>query len=229
MLVCQSAPVSATNAGVCAARHDDGQGVLWSPGRRRGVGASSRICKTPSALDPVPGAPPGNKGAGQRGVVEVDRDRVVQHTVQTGWRHRPAVGAAIRVQPCPYLIDALSEAMRWHADPDAHREAAIGVAEGLAARPSSCSPAEIRQAYGRMGGLSLAKVAAADLDTAVISQLPAAQLALDDQLEAGSLQMVRLKAFLGCHDAVDVAAEDIARHAHRALVLADADAELDGP
>jgi hypothetical protein len=30
--------------------------------------------------------------------------------VQTGWRHRPAVGAAIRVQPCPYLIDALPEA-----------------------------------------------------------------------------------------------------------------------
>src|SRR5437870_9538394 len=82
-------------------------------------------------LDFVAGAPPGNKGAGQSGVVEIDRDRVVQDAVQVGRRHRPAGGAAIRVQPCPYLIDALSEAMRWHADPDAHREAAIGVAESL--------------------------------------------------------------------------------------------------
>jgi hypothetical protein len=57
--------------------------------------------------------------------------------MQTGWRHRPAVGAAIR----PHLIDALSEAMRWHADPDAHREAAIGFAD-TAGRPSSCSPAD---------------------------------------------------------------------------------------
>jgi hypothetical protein len=62
------------------------------------------------ALDLVAGAPPGNKGTSQRGIVEIDRDCVVHYTVQTGWRHRPAVGAAIRVQPCPYLIDALPEA-----------------------------------------------------------------------------------------------------------------------
>jgi hypothetical protein len=62
------------------------------------------------ALDLVAGAPPGDEGAGQRGVIEVDCDRVVQDAVQTSWRHRPAVGAAIRVQPCPYLVYTLPEA-----------------------------------------------------------------------------------------------------------------------
>src|ERR1700730_4609882 len=83
----------------------------------------------------VPSAPPRDKGAGQRGVVEIDRDRVVQDAVPTGRRHCPAVGAAIRIEPCAYLIDALSEAMRWYANPDAHREAAIGVADSLPGGP----------------------------------------------------------------------------------------------
>jgi hypothetical protein len=62
------------------------------------------------ALDLVAGAPPGDKGAGQRGVVEVERDRVVQDAVQTICRHRPTVCTAIRIEPCAYLIDALPEA-----------------------------------------------------------------------------------------------------------------------
>jgi hypothetical protein len=72
--------------------------------------------------------------------------------------------------------------------------------------------------------LAIAEVAATDLDIAIVGQLPAARLALDDKLEAGSMQMVRLRAFLGRHGAIDVAPEDIARHADHALVLADADA-----
>ena len=56
------------------------------------------------ALDPVAGALLGDKGARKRGVVEIDRDRVVQDAVPTGRRHRLAVGAAIRVEPCPYLV-----------------------------------------------------------------------------------------------------------------------------
>ena len=55
---------------------------------------------TVGARDPVPGTPSDNKGAGQRGIVEIDRDCVVHHTVQTGWRHPPAVGTVIRVKPC---------------------------------------------------------------------------------------------------------------------------------
>ena len=44
-----------------------------------------------------------------------------------------------------------------------------------------------------VGGLALA---AADLDVAAAPQLPAAQLALCDQLKPSPLQMIRLKAFL---------------------------------
>jgi hypothetical protein len=62
------------------------------------------------ALDPVAGALLGDKGARKRGVVEIDRDRVVQDAVPTGRRHRLAVGAAIRVEPCPYLVYTLPEA-----------------------------------------------------------------------------------------------------------------------
>ncbi len=56
------------------------------------------------ALDPVPGTPSDGKGSGQSGIVEMDRDCVVHHTVQTA---RPAVSTAIRVEPRAYLIDAL--------------------------------------------------------------------------------------------------------------------------
>jgi hypothetical protein len=60
---------------------------------------------------------------------------VVQDAVQTICRHRPTVGTAIRIEPCPYLIDALSEAMRWYANPDAHWEPVIGVADSLPGSP----------------------------------------------------------------------------------------------
>jgi hypothetical protein len=181
-------------------------------------------------LDLVAGAPPGDKGAGQRRVIEIDRDRVVQDAVQTICRHRPAIRTAVRIEPCTYLIDARSEAMRWYANPDAHWEAAIGVADQPAGRPSSCCPVEIQQAWGlRTRCLALAEVAAADLDITVVGQLSAPQLALDDQLKPGPVQVVRLKSFLGRHGAIDEAPEDISRHADHALVLADADAKLDGP
>jgi hypothetical protein len=38
------------------------------------------------ALDFIPGAPPGNKGASQRGIVEIDRDCIAQDAVQAGGR-----------------------------------------------------------------------------------------------------------------------------------------------
>jgi hypothetical protein len=61
------------------------QGVLWSPERRCGVGASLAYLEDAvGALDLVPGAPANDKGAGERNVIEIDCDRVVQHTVQAG-------------------------------------------------------------------------------------------------------------------------------------------------
>jgi hypothetical protein len=67
----------------------------WEEARGRGVLAYLEGALR--ALD-FDGAPSGDKGAGQRGVIEVDRDRVVQDAVQTRWRHRPAIGPAIRVE-----------------------------------------------------------------------------------------------------------------------------------
>ena len=69
-------------------------------------------------LDPIAGAPPGNKGSSQGGVVEVDRDRVVQRAAQTCWRHRPTIGPAIGIEPRLYRIEAISEAPRRYANPD---------------------------------------------------------------------------------------------------------------
>jgi hypothetical protein len=63
----------------------------------------------------------------------------------------------------------------------------------------------------------------------IVGQLAAAQLALGNQLKPGSLQVLRLKAFLRGDGAINEAPENTARHADHALVLADADAEFDGP
>ena len=60
-------------------------------------------------LDSIAGAPSDNKGGSHGGVVEVDRDRVVQRAAQTCWRHRPAIGPAIRIEPRLYLIEAIPE------------------------------------------------------------------------------------------------------------------------
>ena len=38
-------------------------------------------------------APPGHKGAGERRIREMNRDRVVQHPAHSRRRHRPAIGA----------------------------------------------------------------------------------------------------------------------------------------
>jgi hypothetical protein len=45
--------------------------------------------------------------------------------------------------------------------------------------------------------LSLAQIAARNLDIAVLGQVPSMQLALHDKLESGPLEMERLHATLG--------------------------------
>src|SRR5262249_52017317 len=46
-----------------------------------------------------PDAPSGNECTGKRRIREINRDRVVQHPAHSRRRHRPAIGAAILVQP----------------------------------------------------------------------------------------------------------------------------------
>src|SRR5438034_4032430 len=50
-------------------------------------------------FDPVAPAPAHDKGAGERRIAKIDRDRIVEHATQPGRGHRPAPGAAIVVEP----------------------------------------------------------------------------------------------------------------------------------
>src|SRR5689334_16944248 len=76
-------------------------------------------------LNSGPRAPPGDKRARERGVGEIDRHGIVQHTAHTGRRHRPAVGAAILIEPGGHLFMASTKTARRHADPDPHRKAPL--------------------------------------------------------------------------------------------------------
>jgi hypothetical protein len=74
----------------------------------------------------------------------------------------------------------------------------------------------------------LTEIAASDLDIAILGQLAAAQLALDDKLEPGALEMERFQAPLGRRRLIEEMLEDAPADPHGALVLAEQYAEFDG-
>src|SRR6266851_2096954 len=74
---------------------------------------------------------------------------------------------------------------------------------------------------------TLAQIASADLNIAVLGQLPTPDLPLGNQFEPCSLQMVRFQAPLRRRRLVKQGLEHPAGNPDNALVLADADAELD--
>src|SRR6516162_1559361 len=87
----------------------------------RGVGSSSRTRNTPPTVSAVaPDTPSGHKGARECGIGEVDRDGVVEHPAHARWRHRPAIGAAVLIQPGSDLRMSLPKTFGRHGDPDAH-------------------------------------------------------------------------------------------------------------
>jgi hypothetical protein len=73
-----------------------------------------------------PGAPTDDERARECGIGKVDRDGVVKHPAHARWRHRPAIRAAILVQPGGDLSMAAPETLRRYCDPDAHRKSALG-------------------------------------------------------------------------------------------------------
>src|SRR3954447_3504777 len=73
----------------------------------------------------------------------------------------------------------------------------------------------------------LPQVATGDLDITVLGQLSQPQLALGDEFEAGTLQVVGFETALRRHRTVDKAAKHMPRHAHDALVFADADTKFE--
>ena len=66
-------------------------------------------------LDPGPCAPPGDKGGGEHRLREIDRNRVIAHAANSRRRDRPAIHAAIRVQPIGNFGVALAETSRRNA------------------------------------------------------------------------------------------------------------------
>jgi hypothetical protein len=63
--------------------------------------------------------------------------------------------------------------------------------------------------------LSLAQIAARNLDIAVLGQVPSMQLALHDKLESGPLEMERLHATLGRRWLFEEALEGLAGRSGR--------------
>jgi hypothetical protein len=76
---------------------------LWGPMRLRTPTRYRLILAdvkyAPGRLDFGPGAPASNKCARKRGIREIDRNGVVQHTAHSGGCHRPADGAAVLIEP----------------------------------------------------------------------------------------------------------------------------------
>src|SRR6266481_9357950 len=95
----------------------------------------SDLKHTAGRLDSVTDAPPGEEGVRQRGIEEVDRHRVVENPAHPRRRHRPAVSAAVLVQPSGYLGIALTKTPWWNADPDANGEPALGNRDHVARVP----------------------------------------------------------------------------------------------
>src|SRR5216683_5990030 len=83
-------------------------------------------------LDLVTGTPPGNEGARQRGIEEVNRHRVVENPAHPRRRYGPSVSAAVLVQPSGYLGITLAKTAGRNADPDADWEAPIGERDQVA-------------------------------------------------------------------------------------------------
>jgi hypothetical protein len=81
---------------------------------------------TTGGLRSGPNAPPRDEGAGERGIREVDRYRVIQYPARPRRRHHPTISAAVLVQPIGDLRVPLAETAWRDADPDADREEALG-------------------------------------------------------------------------------------------------------
>jgi hypothetical protein len=75
-------------------------GVLWAlSGMRRRWFVLADLKGAISDLHLGFGTPTRDEAGGARRIEKIDRDRVVGDTSQPSWRHRPTIGAAVRVQP----------------------------------------------------------------------------------------------------------------------------------
>jgi hypothetical protein len=79
----------------------------------------------------------------------------------------------------------------------------------------------------RRPSFTLPQIPPRDFDVAVFGKLPPTQLALDDHLEPGALEMKRLHAPLRCRALIEEPLEDTAGDLHGALVGTEDNAKFD--
>jgi hypothetical protein len=77
-------------------------------------------------------------------------------------------------------------------------------------------------------GFPFLQITARDLDIAVVGQLPSPEFPLGDEFEPGPVKMVGFEAPFGCGGPWKQDLEHAPGNANDALILAHADAELDG-
>jgi hypothetical protein len=77
-------------------------------------------------------APPGNEGARERRIREIERDHIVQHQAHPGRCHGPAIGTAILVEPSGHLRVALAKPVGRNANRDADGKSPLGPARPAA-------------------------------------------------------------------------------------------------
>ena len=103
------------------------QGMLCSLAPTRGAGSSSRTWNTPpivSILSPTHHR--ATKALASVVSAKVDRDGVIQNPAHPRRCHRPAIGAAVLIQPGRDLRMPLPKTFRWYGDPDAHGKSSFG-------------------------------------------------------------------------------------------------------
>jgi hypothetical protein len=76
-------------------------------------------------LSPMADAPTGHKGAGDRRIGQMDRERIVGDAPKTARDHSPSIRSRIMVKPFLYLIEAVAETSIAHGDPNPQPEIGI--------------------------------------------------------------------------------------------------------
>ena len=67
-------------------------------------------------LDLRPDVPPGNEGARQCRICEIDREGVIQYATRPRRRHGPPVRTAVLIKPGGYLRMPLADTLRRNVD-----------------------------------------------------------------------------------------------------------------
>jgi hypothetical protein len=88
-------------------------------------------------------APAGHKGAGDRRIGQMGRDRIVQDAASAAWGHSPSILTSVLTKPFLDLVEALAESSIPYRNPDPHRKSALGLSRA-APRAALVGPLLVR-------------------------------------------------------------------------------------